>query len=203
MASRYFRSWTWCLHLFWLASVAMIYSFSSTRGIRRRPSGFESTTRNSMWTVRTRFSFRGWSTRFRLDATQPLNESNSHELLSSTKKVKPSKLRSPSNAFQSRYRPSSSEDALELKKVLLTEQALTEIMSETLKHAASSMFVTSFTTAAAFCTNMITNISFVQVFGVFTGTCILLYFVITVTAIAAFAVSWSQSAASRGTNSFL
>jgi predicted RND superfamily exporter protein len=120
-----------------------------------------------------------------------LNENSTHELSSSTQKVKPSKLKGPSNAFQSRYRPCSSEDAIEIKKVLVTEQALTEIMAQTLKHAASSMFVTSFTTAAAFCTNMLTNISFVQVFGVFTGTCILLYFVITVTAIAAFAVSSS------------
>ena len=54
------------------------------------------------------------------------------------------------------------------------------------------MFVTSFTTSAAFFTNMLTNISFVQVFGVFTGTCILLYFFITVTAIAAFAVIYEK-----------
>ena len=77
----------------------------------------------------------------------------------------------------------------EMRRLLLTEDALTEIMAKTLKHAASSMFVTSFTTSAAFFTNMLTNISFVQVFGVFTGTCILIYFVITVTAIAAYAVS--------------
>ena len=136
-----------------------------------------------------------------LDASQPLNENSNHELASATQKVKPSKLRSPSNAFQSRHRPCSSLDAIEINKVLLTEQALTEIMSQTLKHAASSMFVTSFTTAAAFCTNMLTNISFVQVFGVFTGTCILLYFVITVTAIAAFAVSSSWGWYSRETRS--
>lgn len=80
-------------------------------------------------------------------------------------------------------------DPDEMRRLLLTEEALTEIMAKTLKHAASSMFVTSFTTSAAFFTNMLTNISFVQVFGVFTGTCILIYFVITVTAIAAFAVS--------------
>lgn len=79
-----------------------------------------------------------------------------------------------------------------MRRLLLTEEALVEIMAKTLKHAASSMFVTSFTTSAAFFTNMLTNISFVQVFGVFTGTCILLYFVITVTAIAAFAVSFQN-----------
>lgn len=92
-------------------------------------------------------------------------------------------------------------DPDEIQRLLLTEEALTEVMSQTLKHAASSMFVTSFTTSAAFFTNMLTNISFVQVFGVFTGTCILIYFVITVTAIAAFAVGRTTTRIlSRGRN---
>lgn len=98
------------------------------------------------------------------------------------------KLKSPSNAFQTRHRTVIFNDPEEMRKLLLSEEALTEIMAKTLTHAGSSMFVTSFTTSAAFFTNMLTNISFIQVFGVFTGTCILLYFVITVTAIAAFAV---------------
>lgn len=105
------------------------------------------------------------------------------------KPTKRSKLKMPSNAFQARHRLSLFNDPEEMRRLLLSEDVLTEIMAKTLKHAASSMFVTSFTTSAAFFTNMLTNISFVQVFGVFTGTCILLYFVITVTAIAAFAVS--------------
>ncbi|CAF0753994.1 unnamed protein product [Adineta ricciae] len=74
----------------------------------------------------------------------------------------------------------------------LDEKALIEIMSRTLKHAASSMFVTSFTTSAAFFTNMLTNISFIQVFGVFTGTSILVYYLITITGIAAFAVIYEK-----------
>jgi hypothetical protein len=114
------------------------------------------------------------------------NDVDTHEILSSNDK---SKLKHPSGAFQSRHRICLFNDPEEIRRLLLTEDVLTEIMSNTLKHAASSMFVTSFTTSAAFFTNMLTNISFVQVFGVFTGTCILLYFVITVTAIAAFAVS--------------
>jgi hypothetical protein len=118
-----------------------------------------------------------------------LNNPHPHEVLPSNQKIKPSKLKSPSNAFQSRHRLSLSNNPDEIRKLLLTDDALIEIMSNTLKHAASSMFVTSFTTSAAFFTNILTNISFVQVFGVFTGTCILLYFIITVTAIAAFAVS--------------
>jgi hypothetical protein len=117
------------------------------------------------------------------------NNSPAHEVVLSNEKIKTHKLKTPSNAFQSRHRLSIFNDPEEIRKLLLTEEALIEIMSNTLKHAASSMFVTSFTTSAAFFTNMLTNISFVQVFGVFTGTCILLYFIITVTAIAAFAVS--------------
>jgi hypothetical protein len=124
-----------------------------------------------------------------LDADIPLNNPHTHETLPSNQKIKPSKLRNPSNAFQSRHQSFSFNDPEEIQRLLLTEEALIEIMSNTLKHAASSMFVTSFTTSAAFFTNILTNISFVQVFGVFTGTCILIYFIITVTAIAAFAVS--------------
>jgi predicted RND superfamily exporter protein len=124
-----------------------------------------------------------------LDADVPLNNTNTHEVLSSNQKIKPSKLKHPSSAFESRHRLCLINDSQEIQKVLMNEEALIEIMSKTLKHAASSMFVTSFTTSAAFFTNMLTNISFVQVFGVYTGTCILLYFFITVTAIAAFAVS--------------
>jgi predicted RND superfamily exporter protein len=117
----------------------------------------------------------------------PLNTINTSE--SNVKKLKTSKFKIPSDAFQSRHRLFLFNDPEEMRRLLLSEEALTEIMAKTLKHAASSMFVTSFTTSAAFFTNMLTNISFVQVFGVFTGTCILIYFVITVTAIAAFAVS--------------
>ncbi|CAF4040064.1 unnamed protein product, partial [Rotaria sordida] len=80
----------------------------------------------------------------------------------------------------------------EIRKVLLSEEALIEIMSNTLKHAGSSMFVTSFTTSAAFFTNILTNISFIQVFGIFIGTCVLIYFAITFTAIAAFAVIYEK-----------
>ena len=128
-----------------------------------------------------------------LDADIPLPRDS----LSSSQKIKPSKTKTPSTAFQSRYRLSTSTHPEETRRLLLTEEALIEIMSNTLKHAASSMFVTSFTTAAAFFTNILTNISFVQVFGVFTGTCILLYFIITVTAIAAFAVSKNGEVHSR------
>ncbi|CAF1302782.1 unnamed protein product [Adineta steineri] len=124
------------------------------------------------------------------NADIPLNIMNNHEIQSSNDKIK---IKKPSSIFQSRKRSSLPPyDSEMIRKVLLNEEALIEIMSKTLKHAASSMFVTSFTTSAAFFTNMLTNISFVQVFGVFTGTCILLYFFITVTAIAAFAVIYEK-----------
>ncbi|UJR19779.1 hypothetical protein I4U23_022913 [Adineta vaga] len=84
------------------------------------------------------------------------------------------------------------ESQQQVQEFELNDDALIEIMSKTLKHAASSMFVTSFTTSAAFFTNILTNISFIQVFGVFTGTSILIYFLITVTAIAAFAVIYEK-----------
>jgi len=129
----------------------------------------------------------GWLKRYQdkqhiNDVEVPLNGS------SNQKKIQPS----PSNAFQS-HQSLTMNNTDEIRKLILTEDALVEIMSNTLKHAASSMFVTSFTTAAAFFTNLLTNISFVQVFGVFTGTCILIYFIITVTAIAAFAVRQKYS----------
>lgn len=123
-----------------------------------------------------------------VESNIPLNEIEKDE----NGKKKRRRLKRPSNAFQTRHRSVLFDDPEEMRKLLLNEEALVEIMSKTLKHAASSMFVTSFTTSAAFFTNMLTNISFVQVFGVFTGTCILLYFVITVTAIAAFAVIYEM-----------
>ena len=123
-----------------------------------------------------------------LESNIPLNEIEKDESCNKKRRL----LKTPSNAFQTRHRSVLFDDPEEMRKLLLNEEALVEIMSKTLKHAASSMFVTSFTTSAAFFTNMLTNISFVQVFGVFTGTCILLYFVITVTAIAAFAVIFAS-----------
>uniref|UniRef100_A0A0K8TSG4 Putative patched transmembrane receptor n=1 Tax=Tabanus bromius TaxID=304241 RepID=A0A0K8TSG4_TABBR len=47
------------------------------------------------------------------------------------------------------------------------------IMKSTLKHAALSMFVTSFTTAAAFYASYISSITAVKCFGVFAGTAVI------------------------------
>ncbi|XP_018120452.1 protein dispatched homolog 1 isoform X1 [Xenopus laevis] len=56
-----------------------------------------------------------------------------------------------------------------------------ETVSTTLQHAALSMFVTSFTTAAAFYANYISNITAIRCFGVYAGTAILVNYVLMVT----------------------
>jgi hypothetical protein len=74
----------------------------------------------------------------------------------------------------------------------MTDEQLIRIMGGTLRHAASSIFVTSFTTAAAFLTNLITKLPPVQLFGLFTGLCILVYFSIVITVIAAFVITYEK-----------
>lgn len=74
----------------------------------------------------------------------------------------------------------------------LTDEQMIRVMSGTLRHAASSIFVTSFTTAAAFLTNFITKLPYVQLFGVFTGFCILIYFTMVITMIAAFVITYEK-----------
>ncbi len=74
----------------------------------------------------------------------------------------------------------------------LTDEQMIRVMGGTLRHAASSIFVTSFTTAAAFLTNFITKLPYVQLFGVFTGFCILIYFTMVITMVAAFVVTYEK-----------
>ncbi|KAF3823932.1 hypothetical protein GH733_006936 [Mirounga leonina] len=59
--------------------------------------------------------------------------------------------------------------------------ATTETVGVTLQHAALSMFVTSFTTAAAFYANYVSNITAIRCFGVYAGTAILVNYVLMVT----------------------
>lgn len=66
------------------------------------------------------------------------------------------------------------------------------VMAGTLRHAASSIFVTSFTTAAAFFTNYITKLPSVQLFGIFTGICILIYFCMVITMVASFVITYEK-----------
>ncbi|NXU48505.1 DISP1 protein, partial [Turnix velox] len=56
-----------------------------------------------------------------------------------------------------------------------------ETVSVTLQHAALSMFVTSFTTAAAFYANYVSNITAIRCFGVYAGTAILVNYLLMVT----------------------
>ncbi|XP_071996170.1 protein dispatched homolog 1 [Engystomops pustulosus] len=56
-----------------------------------------------------------------------------------------------------------------------------EAVSITLQHAALSMFVTSFTTAAAFYANYVSNITAIRCFGVYAGTAILVNYFLMVT----------------------
>lgn len=56
-----------------------------------------------------------------------------------------------------------------------------QTVSITLQHAALSMFVTSFTTAAAFYANYVSNITAIRCFGVYAGTAILVNYILMVT----------------------
>lgn len=56
-------------------------------------------------------------------------------------------------------------DLIRLMKV--NDEQMIQMMGGVLRHAAASVFVTSFTTSAAFFTNMITRIAYVQLFGLF------------------------------------
>ncbi|XP_033861191.3 protein dispatched homolog 1-like isoform X1 [Acipenser ruthenus] len=58
---------------------------------------------------------------------------------------------------------------------------LSQTVSITLQHAALSMFVTSFTTAAAFYANYVSNITAIRCFGVYAGTAILVNYILMVT----------------------
>ncbi len=60
-------------------------------------------------------------------------------------------------------------------------KCLAQIMTKTFKHASSSIFVTSFTTSAAFFSNCASNITSLKAFGLFSGIVILANFFLMVT----------------------
>ena len=72
-------------------------------------------------------------------------------------------------------------DVWRQSKKLHSGASLTKITAETLKHASLSMFVTSFTTAAAFLANLSSEITSIRCFGLYAGTAILCKFVLMVT----------------------
>lgn len=57
----------------------------------------------------------------------------------------------------------------------------TAVMHETLRHAAVTMFVTSFTTGSALYANLISSIVAIRCFAVFSGTAIMANFILTIT----------------------
>ncbi|CAF2034049.1 unnamed protein product [Rotaria magnacalcarata] len=81
-------------------------------------------------------------------------------------------------------------DLIRMMKV--NEQQMIQMMIGVLRHAAASVFVTSFTTSAAFFTNMISRIAYVQLFGLFMGCCILFNFLMTVTMIVSFVIVYEK-----------
>lgn len=56
-------------------------------------------------------------------------------------------------------------DLVRMMKV--NDEQMIQMLGGVLRHAAASVFVTSFTTSAAFFTNMISRIAYVQLFGLF------------------------------------
>ena len=72
-------------------------------------------------------------------------------------------------------------DVWRQSKKLHPGATLTKITAETLKHASLSMFVTSFTTAAAFLANLSSEITSIRCFGLYAGTAILCKFALMLT----------------------
>ncbi|XP_066533125.1 protein dispatched homolog 1 [Hoplias malabaricus] len=72
-------------------------------------------------------------------------------------------------------------DVWNYTKIDKPNSELSETVNITLQHAALSMFVTSFTTAAAFYANYVSNITAIRCFGVYAGTAILVNYVLMVT----------------------
>ncbi|CAG0886573.1 unnamed protein product [Darwinula stevensoni] len=68
-----------------------------------------------------------------------------------------------------------------LAKMEKNAGTLVKLVSDTLEHASLSMFVTSLTTAVAFFTSYVSQITAIKCFGVFAGMCILANFLLMVT----------------------
>lgn len=69
---------------------------------------------------------------------------------------------------------------------------LEKIISDTLRHASLSMFVSSLTTAAAFFANYVSRITALQCFAIYAGTTIIINFVLMVTWIPATIVAFEK-----------
>ena len=66
-------------------------------------------------------------------------------------------------------------------KLALPQGSIAEWTEYTLKHAALAMFVTSFTTSAAFYANVLSKITAIRLFGIYSGTSILIMYSLMIT----------------------
>lgn len=66
-------------------------------------------------------------------------------------------------------------------KLALPLGGIVDWVEYTLSHAALSMFVTSFTTSAAFYANVVSEITAIRLFGIFAGTSIIIMYSLMVT----------------------
>ena len=72
-------------------------------------------------------------------------------------------------------------DAWSQAKLSLPNGSVIDWIEYTLKHAALSMFVSSFTTSAAFYANVVSDITSIRLFGIFAGTSILIMYSLMIT----------------------
>ena len=72
-------------------------------------------------------------------------------------------------------------DAWKQAKLSLPNGNVVDWIEYTLKHAALSMFVPSFTTSAAFYANIVSDITSIRLFGIFAGTSILIMYSLMIT----------------------
>ncbi|XP_022102785.1 protein dispatched homolog 1-like [Acanthaster planci] len=79
-------------------------------------------------------------------------------------------------------------DLWKRRKSELSCRNLTDLVLETLRHAALTMFVTSFTTAAALYASVMSDITVVRCFAVFAGTAIVMNLALTLTLLPAIIV---------------
>lgn len=80
-----------------------------------------------------------------------------------------------------------------LAKTERSNVTLEKIVAETLKHAATSMLVSSLTTAAAFLANVISDITAIRCFSIYVGTSVLCNFLLMMTWMPAMIVIYEKS----------
>ena len=74
-------------------------------------------------------------------------------------------MQRPEEGDEEHFDSIKNTDLIRIMKV--SDEQMVQMMTGVLRHAAASVFVTSFTTSAAFFTNMISRVAYVQLFGLF------------------------------------